>query len=90
MLKNVASTATIAYTGTAGNGSAVTDNLVSRVAVSCTSAAYVKVGKAATATTGDIPVGIGQWVILPIQKGERVSVIQQSAGGNAGVIYGSD
>ena len=81
---------TFAYTGTAGTGTAVTDANVNQVIISCTSAAYVTIGIAATATTSNgIAIGIGQTHILPIKKGMRVSAIQQSAGGNCTVAYGT-
>jgi len=90
-LEQISSFATLAYTGTAANGSAVTQATgVNTVVLSATTACYVTIGVAAVATsTNGIPLGIGQKLVLPIRVGERVSAIQQSAGGNLGIAYGA-
>ena len=77
----------VAYTGTAGT---VTNSLpagCNSVWVLCTTAAYVRVGAAPTATTSDFPVAANVGVVLPLpgdkdpQDTVKVSAVQVSSGG---------
>lgn len=76
------------YTGTAGATSAINQPGVNAVWVLCTTAAYVKVGVSATATSVDWPVAANVPVIIPVEAepGFRVSAIQVASGGNLHVI----
>lgn len=74
------------YTGTAGTTSAMKPG-VQCVWVLCTTAAYVKVGAAATATNVDWPVAANIPVIIPLTAdGDVVSAVQVALGGNLHVI----
>jgi len=75
------STEVVAYTGTAGVGTAVPSG-VKAVHVVCTTAAFVKIGKTATATVNDIPFQASVPQTFRIEEGDRVSAIQSAAGGN--------
>jgi hypothetical protein len=77
-----------AYTGTAGNAAAFGAG-VSSVWVLCTTAAYVKVGVSATATSVDWPVAANVPIVIPIDgdsTGKNVSAVQVSSGGNLHII----
>lgn len=76
------STEVVAYTGTAGNGTAIGVG-VKAVDVVCTTAAFIKIGKTAVATVNDIPAAAGIHHVFAVQEGDRVSAIQSAAGGNA-------
>ena len=74
------------YTGTAGTTAAMKPG-VNAVWVLCTTAAYVKVGVSATATSVDWPVAANVPVIIPIEtNGSVVSAVQVASGGNLHVI----
>jgi len=79
------STEVVAYTGTAGNGTAIGVG-VKAVLVVCTTAAYINIGKTAVATSSDIPVEAAKHYIFRVAEGDRVSAIQQAAGGNAHIV----
>lgn len=73
---------TVAFTGTAGNSAAVGDG-INKVRVTVTAAAYIVIGKDATATGSTntyMPADSPEY--LTIMPGERVSAIQVSSGGN--------
>lgn len=91
LLKNIQSFETIAFTIAAGNAAAaVSAATVNAVVLSATTACYVTIGVAAVATASNgIALGIGQTLVLPIRKGERVSAIRQTADGNLTVAYGA-
>ena len=76
---------TIAYTGTAGVTATWTPG-PSKVLVFCTSAAYVIVGEAVTATTGGTPIPANTPIIMDVPRGTdapwRVPAIQIAAGGD--------
>lgn len=78
------SSQTVAYTGTAGTiSNAVNANQDTLAYVFCTTAAYIAVGAAPTATTSNgvaIPANIP--IILDLRKGEKVSAIQVASGGS--------
>jgi len=71
-----------AYTGTAG----VIDNAISSgitvVRVWLSTAGYIAIGAAPTATTSDIPMpaNVPEYFIVP--PGSKVSAIQSASGGN--------
>lgn len=71
----------VAYTGTAGTISNAVGAQTRLVRVVVTSAAYIAVGAAPTATTSDvyIPADIPEYFI--VGPGEKVSAVQASAGG---------
>lgn len=77
--------ATQTYTGTAGNTSTFQPG-PRAVLVMCTTAAYVKVGEGAVATTSDtlLPANTAALFKVPPGSGAvwRVSAIQLSAGGS--------
>lgn len=80
-------TATItAYTGTAGTSAAFGAN-THEIRVCCTSNAWVKVGDNPTATVGSgsfyMPAGLVEY--FHVSPGQKVSAIQDSAGGNLSV-----
>lgn len=75
------STEVVAYTGTAGSGTALAVG-VKAVRVVCTTAAFVKIGSGVTATVNDMPVAAGAVEIFRVEQGDRVSAIQSAAGGN--------
>ena len=77
-----------AYTGTAGTRAAFGAG-VNSVWVLCTTAAYVKVGVSATATSVDWPVAANVPIVIPIDgdsTGQVVSAVQVASGGNLHVI----
>ena len=81
----VGSALTVAYTGTAGNTSNMTEG--EAVWVFATTAAYVAVGPSITATTSNgtpIPANVGVVIPTGLKEGStyRVSAIQVSAGGS--------
>lgn len=76
---------TISYTGTAG----VTGTVLpgpDAVLVFCTTAAYIKVGEAVTATTASTPIPANTPIIMAVPRGTgapwRVSAIQIASGGD--------
>ncbi len=71
----------VAYTGTAGTITNAIGNGVQKARIVCTSAAYVKVGVAPTATTSDVYWPADSIEYVTIKTGEKVSAIQVSAGG---------
>jgi hypothetical protein len=76
------STEVVAYTGTAGNGTAIPVG-IHAVHVVTTTAAFIKIGKTAVATVNDIPCpALGTGYIFGVSEGDRVSAIQSAAGGN--------
>lgn len=73
--------ASFAYTGTAGNSSAITA-VCTRILLWSTTDCYVKVGITATATSADLPLPAFTPIELPLtDEGSRVSALQVSAGG---------
>jgi hypothetical protein len=77
---------TVAYTGTAGSTSTWNPG-PSSVMVFCTTACYVTVGEAVTATTSNgVPLPANTPIWLPVPRGTgatwRVSAIQVAAGGD--------
>lgn len=75
----------VAYTGTAGNGTAVGSG-VKAVDVVCTTAAFIAIGKTAVATTSFIPVEALKHYRYAVTEGDRVSAIQSAAGGNVHIV----
>ena len=71
----------VAYTGTAGNGSAIAAG-VKAVDVVCTTAAFIAIGKSAIATTSYMPVEAAKHYRYAVAEGDRVSAIQSASGGN--------
>lgn len=71
----------VAYTGTAGNTTAMTST-INRVRVVTTTAAYIKIGVAAVATNNDVYMPANTIQEFLINEGERVSAIQDTAAGN--------
>jgi len=71
-----------AYTGTAG----VIDNAVSSginvVRVWLTTAGFIAIGSAPTATTSDIPMPANTPEYFVVPPGAKVSAIQSASGGN--------
>ena len=70
-----------AYTGTAGTIGTAFSAGVKKARIEVTSAAYIKVGVAPTATTSGRLHGGRRAEYLTIAPGEKVSAIQVSAGG---------
>lgn len=72
----------VAYTGTAG----VTTNGVSAqiktIRVVLTTAGYIKIGAAPTATTSDVYMPANWPEYFTVSPGQKVSAIQDAAGGN--------
>lgn len=75
------STEVVAYTGTAGNGTALA-NGVKAVRVVCTTAAFIAIGKSAVAVVTDMPIAAGVPEVFRVEQGDRVSAIQSASGGN--------
>lgn len=71
----------VAYTGTAGTIANVVTDQVTKIRVIVTSAAYVKVDKAPTATTSDVYMPADSAEYFTVSAGMKVSAIQVSAGG---------
>ncbi len=75
----------VAYTGTHGPSAALGSG-VKAVDVVCTTAAHIAIGKTAIATTSFMPVEAAKYYRYLVAEGDRVSAIQQAAGGNMFVI----
>jgi hypothetical protein len=71
----------VAYTGTAGTITTAFSGGLKKARIVCTSAAYVKVGVAPTATTSDVYCPADAPEYVSVAPGEKVSAIQVSAGG---------
>jgi hypothetical protein len=71
----------IAYTTVAGTITNAVGDETKAVRVVCTSAAYIKIGKAPTATSSDVYVPADKPEVFRIGAGEKVSAIQVAAGG---------
>ena len=75
-------TQTKAYTGTAG----VIDNAISNgitvVRVWLSTAGFIAIGAAPTATTSDIPMPANTPEYFIVPPGSKVSAVQSSSGGN--------
>jgi hypothetical protein len=71
----------VAYTGTAGTIAVAITTGVQKVRIVTTSAAYVKCGKAVTATTSDVYWPADSVEHVTISAGEVVSAVQVSSGG---------
>jgi len=71
----------VAYTGTAGTISNATGAQIRVIRVVLTSAGYIAIGAAPTATTSDIymPAGVPEYFV--VSPGVKVSAIQAAAGG---------
>ena len=72
-------TQSVAYTGTAGAIANVVG--ASKVCIWCSTDAHIAVGSAPVATTSDKPVTAKLDYVIDIEPGQKVSAIQQSAGG---------
>lgn len=72
---------TVAYTGTAGNGTAAAAG-VTAVRVVTTTAAFIKIAKTAIAVADDAYMPAGAAETFQCGEGERVSAIQVASGGN--------
>jgi hypothetical protein len=81
----VQASANVAYTGTAGSTATFPSGPV-MVMVYCSTACFVKVGEAVTATTSDVPLPANVLTVLRVPPGTgapwRVSAIQASSGGS--------
>ena len=73
-------TQSAAYTGTAGTITNAISAGVKKARISVTSAAYIKVGVAPTATTSDVYMA-ARPATITVAPGEKVSAIQVSTGG---------
>jgi hypothetical protein len=71
----------VAYTGTAGTIANAVGSYTKAVRVYCTTDAFVKISQSPTATSADVPISAGIPEYFAIHPGEKVSAIQQSAGG---------
>ena len=71
----------VAYSGTAGTITNAISAGVKKARIAVTSAAYVKVGVAPTATTSDPYMAADAPETVTIAPGEKVSAIQVSGGG---------
>lgn len=72
----------VAYTATAGTITNAVGSQTYSVRVVTTSAAYVKIGDAPTATTSDVYMPADRPENFTITPGQKVSAVQVSAGGN--------
>lgn len=71
----------VAYTGTAGTITTAISAGVKKARVVVTSAAYIKVGVAPTATSSDVYMAADAPEYVTVSVGEKVSAIQVSAAG---------
>lgn len=69
-----------AYTGTAGTTNGV-GGTTAVVRVWCSTDAYVAFGPSASATASHTPVSAKQAEYFAVRAGDKVSAVQQSAGG---------
>ena len=74
-------TQSAAYTGTAGTITNAISAGIKKARISVTSAAYIKVGVAPTATTSDVYMAADAPESITVSPGEKVSAIQVSTGG---------
>jgi hypothetical protein len=72
----------VAHAGTAGKISNGVGAQCYRVRVWCSTDAYVKIGDSPTATSSDMPMTAGIAETFTITRGQKVSAIQISSGGN--------
>ena len=79
-------TQSVAYTGTAGTITNPISAGIRKARISVTSAAYIKVGVAPTATTSDAYMAADSPEYITINPGEKVSAIQASVGGTLKVV----
>ena len=72
----------VAYTGVAGTISTAVGSQTRIVRVVVTSNAYISFGTAPTATTSDVymPANVPEYFTIP--PGDKVSAVQDAAGGN--------
>jgi hypothetical protein len=75
-------TQTVAYTGTAGTIATAIGTGVNKVRVIVTTAAYVKIAVAPTATTADAYLAAGAAEYFTCAPGEKVSAVQVASGGS--------
>ncbi len=81
-------TATVAYTGTAGNIATECPAQIHNVRISVTTDAHVAIGPTAIAVATDMLVrALDPPEIFQIGEGERVSAIQDASGGDLWVTY---
>ena len=73
-------TQVVAYTGTAGTISNAVSTSVIRVWLS--TAGYIAIGAAPSATTSDIPMPANTPEYFIVSTGDKVSAIQSASGGN--------
>lgn len=78
----------VAYTGTAGNSTACPSEC-KIVRIVCTTDAHIRIGVAATAVATDQFCQAKTEYFFGIDGGERVSAIQDAAGGNCNVCFGT-
>jgi len=72
----------IAYTGTAGVIAAAVSEKCKLALVWCSTDAHIAIGAAPTAVVTDRPVTAKVDVLVALQASDKVSAIQQSAGGD--------
>ena len=70
-----------AYTGTAGTITNAISAGVKKARIATTSASYIKIGVAPTATTSDVYMPADAAEYLTVAPGEKVSAIQVSGAG---------
>ena len=70
-----------AYTGTAGTITTAFSSAMKKARVVVTSAAYIKIGVAPTATTSDVYMPADAPEYFTVATGEKVSAVQVSSGG---------
>lgn len=71
----------VAYTGTAGTITNAVGSYTTAIRVVATSAAYIAIGAAPTATTADVYISAGIPEVFSCNPGEKVSAIQVSGNG---------
>lgn len=76
-----ASTQSKAYDGTAAAIDNALDSGVDMIHVICTTAAHIQIGKTPVATTSDMPIKADTDYYFTCHPSDKVSVIQQAAGG---------
>lgn len=72
----------VAYTATAGTITNAVGANTTVIRVYCTTDAHIAIGAAPTATANDSPIALKQPEYFRVRKGDKVSAIQQSAGGD--------
>jgi len=71
----------VAYTATAGTITNAVGSHINRVHITTTTAAFIALGAAPTATTSDMYIPADTPILITIKPGQKVSAIQLTTGG---------